>query len=92
LPNRRPPTTPKKPAQRPRANFRQRYDKLESQRALLVERLKGLGDAARRHPGYKRALKLLNDLFRNSSLAQRIGILQAASWLIDILEQLPFVL
>ena len=35
---------------------------------------------------------MLNETFRKSSLAQRFGILQAASWLIDILEQIPFLL
>jgi hypothetical protein len=53
-----------------------------------VERLRTLGDAAQRHPGYKRALKLLNDTFRKSKLAQRLAVLQAAAWLIDILEKL----
>ena len=57
-----------------------------------MTRLTRLSDATQKHPGYKRALKLLNDIFRKSSLAQRIGILQAANWLIDILEQLPIVL
>jgi hypothetical protein len=51
-----------------------------------------LSKAARLHPGYKRALKLLNDTFRNSKLAQRLAVLQAASWLVDLLEQFaPFV-
>ena len=38
---------------------------------------------ARRHAGYRHALKLLNDTFRKSSLAQRLAVLQAAAWLID---------
>ena len=72
--------TPKPPA---RANFRRRYDELEARRAALVARLAGLSEAARRHPGYRRALTLLNDTFRKEKLAQRLAVLQAAAWLID---------
>ena len=43
---------------------------------------------AARHPGRKRALKLLNDTFRKSKLPQRLAVLQAAAWLIDVLEKL----
>jgi hypothetical protein len=35
---------------------------------------------------------LLDDVFHKSSPAQHIGILQAASWLIDILGQPSFLL
>jgi hypothetical protein len=92
MPYRCRPAPPTKSPLRQRVNFRQRYDEIEIRRAKLIARLGTLGEAARQHPGYKRALKLLNDVFRKSSLAQRIGILQAASWLIDILEQLPFMM
>jgi hypothetical protein len=77
---------------KPRGTFRQRYDELEARRAELVARLRALGDGAQRHPGYKRALKLLNDTFRKSKLAQRLAVLQAAAWLIDILEKLSATL
>jgi hypothetical protein len=88
LPQRRPPPTADNPTPQPRANFRQRYDDLESRRAVLVERLTGLGDATRKQAGYRHALKLLNDTFRKASLAQRLAVLQAAAWLIDVLEKL----
>ena len=92
MPNNRPPlSTAKaaaKTAQQPRANFRHRYDELENRRAELVARLTLISGNSQRHPGYKRALTLLNDTFRKSKLAQRLAVLQAASWLIDILEQL----
>jgi hypothetical protein len=91
MPHRRRPAPPANSPPPRRVNFRRRYDELEIRRAELMARLGMLSEAARQHPGYKRALKLLNDLFRKSSLLQRIGILQAASWLIDILEQLPFI-
>jgi hypothetical protein len=87
-----PPTRPPHPSptgtpEKPRS-FRQRYDDLERRRSELVARLRSLGEGAQRHPGYKRALKLLNDTFRKSKLAQRLAILHAAAWLIDILEKL----
>jgi hypothetical protein len=68
-------------------SFRQRYDDLEQRRDELVARLRALGESAKAHPGYKRALKLLNETFRSSKVAQRLAILQAAAWLIDILER-----
>ena len=71
--------------------FRQRYDALEARRTELVARLRRLGEKAERHPSYKRALTLLNDTFRRSKLAQRLAILQAAAWLIDILEKLTSI-
>lgn len=80
-----------KTTKRPRASFRERYDDLEERRGALIERLTAVGEPSRAHPGYKRAHTLLNDMFRKSSLAQRIGILEAASWLIGILEQMPFI-
>ena len=76
----------------PHGTFRQRYDRLENRRAELVTRLRGFGQGAQRHPGYKRALKLLNETFRSSKLAQRAAVLQAAAWLIDVLEKLTITI
>jgi len=75
-----------------RGNFRRRYDELEARRAELVTRLGMLGVNGQQHPGYKRALKLLNDTFRKVGLTQRLAVLQAAAWLIDVLEQVTMVL
>jgi hypothetical protein len=86
MPHRRPPAF--KTDQAPRADFRRRYDDVETRRAELIARLRSLNSAAQAHPGYKRAFKLLNDTFRKSRLAQRLAVLQAAAWLIDILEKL----
>jgi hypothetical protein len=61
---------------------------LESQRSALAARLKSLGRQARVHRGYKRALVLINDTFRKAVLAKRRKILDAADWLIGLLEQL----
>ena len=90
MPHRRPPTPPAKATPPARATFRQRYDELEARREALAVRLRRLGSAAQNHPSYKRALTLLNDTFRKSKLAQRLAVLQAAAWLIDVLEQLIF--
>lgn len=74
------------------AHFRKRYEELEARRRALIERLSNLSDKGRAHVGYRRALKLLNDTFRKSSLVQRVAVLEAAAWLIDILEKLALTL
>ena len=71
-----------------RKSFRQCYDELEMRRVALMAHHSTLGDNARRHPAYKRSLKLLNETLRNGRLAQRLAVLEAASWLIDLLENL----
>ena len=79
------------PTGKPPANFRRRYDELEARRAALVARLTALGETAQRHPGYRRALRLLNETFRKEKLAQRLAVLQAAAWLIDLREKLTAI-
>jgi hypothetical protein len=69
-------------------SFRQRYEEAEQRRAAILQRLESLNDAARAHPAYQRVLTLVNQTFRKSSLAQRFATLQAAEWLIDVLESL----
>jgi hypothetical protein len=88
MPNRRPTDASEKSRAQPRAGFRERYDEIEAHRAALIARLSALGETAQRHPGYRRALTLLNVTFRRAKLAQRLAILQAATWLIDLLEKL----
>ena len=87
MPHRRPIPAPGKTPQK-RRSFRERYDELEVRRAELSARLHLLGEAAQSHPAYKRALKLLNDIYRKEKLARRLAVLHAAAWLIDILEKL----
>jgi hypothetical protein len=36
-------------------------------------------------------MTLLNQKYRKASLAARLGILQAAAFMIEVLEMLPFV-
>ena len=88
MPHRRPEAPPNKSAPQKRQSFRQRYDELENRRAVLSVRLQSLGNSARKHPGYKRALILLNEIYRREKLPQRVAVLQSATWLIDILEKL----
>jgi hypothetical protein len=92
MPKRRSPVLSADTPPASRGTFRNRYDDLENRRTQLVERLRRLGEIAKPHPGYKRALTLLNDTFRRSRLAQRLAVLQAAAWLIDVLEQVTTLL
>lgn len=75
-----------------RGSFRARYDDLEAKRTALVARLEMIRSKTNKHPGYRRALTLLNDTFRKSKLAQRLAVLQAASFLIDVLERISISL
>ena len=88
MPHRRPEAPPQKSAPQKRQSFRRRYDELENRRAELSVRLQSLGESTRKHPGYKRALTLLNEIYRREKLPQRVAVLQSAAWLIDILEKL----
>ena len=85
---RRPETPTNKSVPQKRQSFRQRYDELENRRVELSVRLQSLSDCARKHPGYKRAMTLLNEIYRREKLPQRVAVLQSAAWLIDILEKL----
>ena len=69
--------------------FHKRFDELERRRKLLLTQLSTLGESATKYPAYRNALTLLNAKFRRASLVQRAGILEAAAWLIDLLERLP---
>jgi hypothetical protein len=60
-------------------------------RPALIARLSSLGESGQRHPVHKRAFTLLNATFCRSSLAQRLTVLQAAAWLIDVLEKLTAI-
>lgn len=62
---------------------------LEDQREALLARLKRLHASAEARPAYRTALKLLNPIFRRSDLGARASVLQAASFVIDILERTP---
>ena len=72
--------------------FRARYDALEQRRTELLVRLEGLGERARQNPGYARARTLLNATFRKAKLVQRAAILEAADWLINIVDRTTMML
>ena len=69
-------------------SFRHRYAAMETRRIELTARLLKLGEGAKQYPTYKTVLALLNSTFRKESLTRRASILQAAAWLIDVLEQM----
>jgi hypothetical protein len=71
----------------PAASFRSRYDDLERRRDELMARLAALGERAASHPGHGRARTLLNSTFRKASLVQRAAVLEAADWLITVLDR-----
>jgi hypothetical protein len=62
---------------------------LEAERESLLRRLAHLDTRAKSRPGYRTALTLLNSKFRKSTLAARATVLQAASFMVEILEKLP---
>lgn len=67
-------------------SFRVRYDLLEKRRQELGARLRTLCERAA-HPAQGRARTLLNGTFRKSSLVQRAAILEAADWLITMIDR-----
>lgn len=71
------------------SNFRARYGALEERRVVLKKRLSRLGDTVHAKPAFKSATKLLNERFQAARVAQRGAILDAASWLIDLLSVTP---
>jgi len=82
MPHRRSPPTKTRAA-----SFRSRYDALEQRRDELIGKLSALGEKAVAHPGHGRARTLLNATFRKASLAQRAAVLEAAAWLIAIVDR-----
>jgi hypothetical protein len=71
---------------RKKPSFRQRYDNLEQTRLELLQRLERYGERGRAHPSFKRAAVLLNETFRKASIAQRAAVLQAAAWVVELIE------
>jgi hypothetical protein len=83
--NKKNPGMPDRPPSK--MSFRSRYDALEQRRADLLTRLEALGERARANPAYGRARTLLNTTFRRSKLVQRAAILEAADWLIALVDR-----
>jgi hypothetical protein len=95
MPNKPPPKSPTNQspsAETSTASFRARYDLLEQRRADLIARLTALGERGLRHPGYARAHTLLNAKFRKGTLVQRAAVLEAANWLIMLIDRSTMLL
>lgn len=77
----------------PRATtFRARYDDLEKRREELMARLAMLSKTGSPHPAMGRARTLLNTTFRKASLVQRAAVLEAADWLIMMIDRAQMML
>ena len=74
------------------ATFRARYDDLEKRRDELLARLAVLAESASPHPALGRARTLLNTTFRKASLVQRAAVLEAADWLIMMIDRATMLL
>lgn len=66
-----------------------RHDRLEAHRESLLLRLERLDGVAKDSRGYRSTLTLLNSKYRKATLAARFGILEAAAFMIEVLEMLP---
>ena len=51
-----------------------------------------LGEKAEAHPAHGRARTLLNTTFRKATLVQRAAVLEAAEWLITVLDRATMIL
>ena len=56
---------------------------------MLLERLELLGATARAANGYRAARALLGSKYIRASLAARLGLIEAAEFLVRILEMVP---
>jgi hypothetical protein len=68
-----------------------RHARLEAHREALLLRLDKLDEAAKSSRGYRSTLTLLNSKYRKATLAARLGILQSAAFMIEVLEMLPSI-
>jgi hypothetical protein len=86
-----PPRQPDAPKART-ATFRARYDDLEKRREELMARLAELAQRGAPRPALGRARTLLNTTFRKASLVQRAAVLEAADWLIVMIDRSTMLL
>lgn len=64
-------------------------ERVIAQREALLHRLARLHSAAKGRQGYRTAISLLSRRFLVASQATQIALLQAASFMVDVLEKLP---
>ena len=62
---------------------------LESRREALLRRMEVLAPAAKTANGYRAARTLLGSKYIRASLAARVGLVEAADFLIKVLEMIP---
>lgn len=62
---------------------------LEERREALLRRLERLDPAVKARTGYRSARRLLNQKFRKASVTARLGILDAAAFMVNVLENVP---
>jgi hypothetical protein len=62
---------------------------LEKRHEILMQRLARLNRGAQRSPGYKTARRLLGNAARKTNVATRIALLDAAAFMLDVLEMIP---
>ena len=74
------------------ATFRARYDDLEKRREELMARVVELAQRGSPHPALGRARTLLNTQFRKANLMQRAAVLEAANWLIMMIDRATMML
>jgi len=60
-----------------------------AEREALFRRLAQLHETAKERRGYRTAITLLSKKFLVASQATQIALLQAASFMVDVLEKLP---
>jgi len=63
--------------------------RVAAERDALLHRLARLPTTVKQRPGYKTATVLLSRRFLLASQATQIALLQAASFMVDVLEKLP---
>jgi len=73
-----------------RSDARASHASLEAEREALMKRLSRLPPALAKTAGYKIARTLLGPKYVTAKLSARIKILQAASFLMSVLEMTPF--
>ena len=67
------------------------YSELERRRKALEQRLENLGPAAKDNRGYRTVRSLLGRSYIRDSLAARAALLEAADFMIKVLEMMPMV-
>jgi hypothetical protein len=86
-PQKRSARKPLKPPALKRATVAQ--ERVAAQREALLHRLARLHATGRKGRGYRTAIMLLTGNFLVASQATQIALLQAASFMVDVLERLP---